>query len=386
MSSNMTTTGGDYVTTPAVGETIMNLFMGSFSVVLVTLFMIVYLVDYYALQRSAKPVVVNNSKLELGTIWKAGSVCEKIRDKLLALTDFTTKDLHKLIIANFVSLIVYMLFFTLSLLPDVDNVTMAWISSLYIALYGVTKAISAAYFIVRYQVTAKELRVTPKYLIPVLWVANLFAFLNMFISLFSDPPYVQLISVSGGLATTLMFIISYCSIEIVLLFLLISPLSKHLNEIKTNLNSSMAQLPPAERSVIAGSNTVKEERKRIKLLARVVQIAILACAVSVILTAFENIIYCIAFYIFPDETPVNGYFVWRDVYNWSCFIEMIICSLTPVFNYSRFKVMWKLQGCRRNEQVEDILIESTGNQSNRNKSKEILHPPSKELPVGLNSI
>jgi hypothetical protein len=357
------------------GEITMNLFMGVFSVVLVTFFMIVYLVDYNALQRNSKNG--SHTKTKLTTVWKAGSCWDKCKDYLQQrFTKFSGKDLHTLIVANFLSLIVYMLFFTLYLLPDLDNLAAAWLASLYIALYGVAKFVSAAYFIVRYQVTAKELQATPKYLISFLWFLNVFAFINMFTSLFSDPPYVELISVSAGYAVAIMFIISYCSIEIILLYMLIRPLSQHIRDLKKNMGSSPPQIGHTRESSDVDSSvpkplSTKEEHHRIKMIERVVRIAIIACALSVTVTAVENIIYCIAFYVYPDVTSDSGYLIWKDVYNWMCYLEVIVCSLTPVLNYSRFKAMWKLQAFWGQDKIEDIGVETTANKSERNSKPEL---------------
>jgi hypothetical protein len=344
------------------GEIIMNDVSAWISFVCVIFYTFVYCVDYYFVKlpldraNTAGGAGDNskNSASKTTRVWVGENTWEAMVKRVIKrIAQPNTKDLHYLILASFISTIFYGLFTALDANQgDVGyTTTMAWFTSLDISLYAVVKAIQTTFFIVRYQLaSAKDLQSPNKLLIPGLWFLNVFAFCCMFASLFSNPPYVEMISERAGFATTILFIIADSSANIIVLYMLISPLSAHVRENKQRLekegklSTTGGVAKTSLDSRRTGFRSEQDELDRIIKVETIIKTATIACAISVSLTMVENIVYCLAFYVYPDTYSSEGYNIWEDLYTWTSVVELIFCSLTPVYNYPRFKEMWRLEG------------------------------------------
>jgi hypothetical protein len=185
----------------------------------------------------------------------------------------------------------------------------------------------------------------------------------------NNPPYVQIITSTLGLILTILFIIAYCMIELTLLYLLLSPIQSHLNDLKESLvmspmhsaKTTQIARPEGEDSKDSVSSravnaTVRLDNVRVQKLEEIFKLAVIACAISVFLTALENVCYCLAFYVYP------GVKLWLAVYNWASYLEMVICSLTPILNYFRFRQMWRMKGLfEREKQSSQVAVSKSVN-------------------------
>jgi hypothetical protein len=339
--------------------------------VLIVFFTFVYCIDYYLVKlpldqdtsggsKSKSRSKLNNSA---GKLRVEDNTCKGMVGRLIQrVTNLTSKDLHYLILASFVSSILSGLFSAL----DVDqgdprsfSRTKEWITSLDIAFYAILKAVQTSFFIARYQLaSAKDMASHNTLIIPGLWLLNFLGFSSMFVSLLSNPPYVEVISPQAGLATTILFIISDCSANLIVMFLLISPLSAHVHSTKQRLQRegklSFVGSSTSSRSnlnlALLGSSfrSVQDDFDEIIRMEKIVNTAVMTCAASISFTMIENIVYCMAFYVYPT-THSSEVYIWGDLYIWTSVIELTFCSLAPVCNYPRFKEMWRLEGLWKSE-------------------------------------
>jgi ABC-type multidrug transport system fused ATPase/permease subunit len=340
---------------PSAGEDFklkaVNLASAWVCVLFVLVFMVIYLIDHQYSGASSTPRAAHsrhhsrNSSLNMmisslahsihhersASMTVSYSITDRLRNFKRQLEAPNAAVLHSLTISNFVLSAIYQLCFALQLTPGFGEYLLRWFSSLNISLYALTKFVCTAFFILRIQVTFKQYRTQPPLIIS-LWLLNLSAFVCIFASLCSNPPYVMVISKDAGFVLTIAFIILDGTANLILLFLLNSALGKKMKKIKASQSSMQAQLPS---EMIA-------EQKRIDAVENIIRIAMVTCLIAVMVTEFSNISYCFAFYIHPEKVSIGRINLWRDVYNWGCYVEVLFCSLSPVYNYSRFKKMWML--------------------------------------------
>jgi ABC-type multidrug transport system fused ATPase/permease subunit len=357
------------------------------SMAIIAYFFIVYMTDYYYAVSSPSGLLAGHARSKSKTsspaiIWQKypyESYVEYFNRVILArFSEPTLQDLHNYIIANFVFVLLARFVSALSFLDDrLSWNTLATLTSLETAFYAACKFCQTGFFIVRYQLTARELRSPNRGILILLWLVNALSFFFMFASLFSNPPYFSWISEDAGLSLTILFIIGDIIANVVVLYLLIAPISQHVRELKKKYANEPKNVDPNARTLTSQGIAVKNEKERIKKFKKVVKTAIMACGLCLTVTVLVNAFWLIAYYFETNVYSGQGFNVWLSVYNTFTALDYSVCSLSPVFNYPRFAQMWKFEVCTSTPEEEDLITgdNSTGTSGGQTVEK------TKPIPV-----
>jgi hypothetical protein len=113
-----------------------------------------------------------------------------------------------------------------------------------------------------------------------------------------------------------------------------------------------------------------QEFRRIRMFRSIIRKAMLTCVIAIALTLLDNIVYCLAFYVYPNVTTSDGkYLIWFDVYTWVLNIESLICGLLPMLNYKRLKHMCTCLGHGDEQEADPLVIKRSIEKTSFMKTK-----------------
>jgi hypothetical protein len=249
--------------------------------------------------------------------------------------------LHYFAVANFFFNFFEILMYMITYMPNLQDQDYAWLYSLNISGYGACKFALGGFYIVRYQLTLREFDEEHPQMVKSLWSLNVIAFFCTFISQFNDPPYIEMVPQSVGFSGTLLFAVFDTIMNGVLLYNFIHPIAIHMKNLKADIEVQTGGKHSGE--IVNGANA---EGKRLASLKSVINWCIITCAISCTLTIADNLIYCLAYYVYPDVVSEDGnYQVWYVVYVWVLCAESVFCAVMPAANYRSYQAYWKICKC-----------------------------------------
>eukprot|EP00475_Leptophrys_vorax_P033128 TRINITY_DN51826_c0_g4_i1.p1 TRINITY_DN51826_c0_g4~~TRINITY_DN51826_c0_g4_i1.p1 ORF type:complete len:337 (-),score=59.68 TRINITY_DN51826_c0_g4_i1:38-1018(-) len=236
---------------------------------------------------------------------------------------------QRLVFLNFVIIFLSILISTVTLfIPDSPS-WIIWTGNLF---YSIGKFIQTGIFIVRYQLMSISMDMDSSTTLRLVWLANFVALAFNCIA-------------STSLSDDLIAIAMFCFLfvhtltNVTLLSLLLSPLTAHVEVMKKQSQSSSASGDgrPSPAMATAELNRLR----RIQKHQTVIRFTVLSCAVSLIFTIFQSLVFCFANYIKPYPADSHDSSVLMDIYWWTFGAETAVCTYAPLLGYHRFRVMWK---------------------------------------------
>eukprot|EP00475_Leptophrys_vorax_P008831 TRINITY_DN15756_c0_g3_i1.p1 TRINITY_DN15756_c0_g3~~TRINITY_DN15756_c0_g3_i1.p1 ORF type:complete len:218 (+),score=42.91 TRINITY_DN15756_c0_g3_i1:46-654(+) len=175
------------------------------------------------------------------------------------------------------------------------------------------------------------------HIIFVLWSLNVLEFLILMIAAVFNFPSINAV-VPGMTVPSLVWLFMTVDsiVNISVVYLLCSPINAHLKKRQEHiLNKSQI--------VVVRSNHITnvDEATRIKRFQRIVIVAAIGCAVSIFVVVLENIMY----FAHQNSPDLN---VFTEMFFYLSLLEVIVGLVSQLFNYPRFKKMWK------KEKVSDL--------------------------------
>jgi hypothetical protein len=355
--------------------------VGFISVFIITVSMVVYCIDYQMVGSKRKRddknfYATRNPYLEspVGNYETLFAyVIRKVRCYNYILLNPTPKHLHSYTLATFICSVTYVTGYCITVMPNAPFEVMRIASSVDLAFYAAAKLCLGGFFIVRYQITCRDLNQAKSPHILALWGLNLTSFSLQFSTLFSNPPYMEYIDVTYGFYASVIFIFTDSIMHLILLTLFLWPLASHVRELKSQLKSrgplntplgspltrSFADIfsPESTSNNLNGtSRTLRDEKHRIKMFEKVIRRAALSDALAIIFTILENSFYLISVYNISATASAQSITnFWTIIFGYTSDLEAIVCALSPVMNYGRWATMWFSCLCFKSvEEVEKL--------------------------------
>jgi hypothetical protein len=306
--------------------------------VLLLIILIVYVVDlfkhgYTALQKISRqtPGAIEFHKPANVIEW-IQLVLYKVKKRVIHPTPLT---LTRFTLANCITTVLYIFFTQMSDYlqngADADPALFLPFGSLSTLTFMIAKFCLSGFYIDRYQLTASELQQFRPAVVMWLWFLNVCGAVCTFLPGLSWPPYINVVDEEIAYAVVILYPVLDAILNFILLFMLVKPISEHVNNLKLQIQNNSA----------SENKKTKEEHKRIRKFQRIIWRTIFTCACSVVITVVANVIYAKAFYTdaYYDVDQLGNH-TWYTCYIVLMCIEAVSCSLLPLANYPRFKVMW----------------------------------------------
>jgi hypothetical protein len=343
-------------------EEIMSITITAISSFLILVFFVMYLVTYYCYNGKVLLARIPHSPTR-STQLVQRDCCYQVYWRYLWMdfVSFFSRPspyfLHYFAVGNFFFNFFQILMVMLTYLPNLQDQDYAWLYSLNISGYGACKFALGGFYIVRYQLTLREFDDESPKLVMLLWSLNAVAFLCTFISQFNDPPYIDLVPQSIGFSCTLLFAVFDTILNAILLYNFVLPIASHMKKLQQMINIQRGQADVTKKGR-------SEERRRMKSLKEVISWCVITCSISSTLTIADNLIYCLAYYVYPDVVSADGkYYIWYVLYVWVLCAEAVFCAVMPAANYRSYQIYWKICSCRK----QIATKETNGRASNLNK-------------------
>jgi hypothetical protein len=285
----------------------------------------------------------------------------------------TWKHLHRYTIGVSVCTIVYVSGYCITVSPSVPFKIARVASSFDLAFYAFTKLLLGAFFIVRYQITSRDLnRPRPMHIFG-LWMLNITSFCLQFSTVFANPPYIDMVNLEYGFVASVIFIGLDSVMHVILLYMFLSPLTKHVQDIKVRLKVGSSQNIAGMNSVhkesdfgsvqlraAASKSVIQNDAKRIEQFENIIRKASISDALAVFFTILENTFYVILVYnvnaTLMAQAEASATF-WSIGFGYASDLEALICALCPILNYGRWLSMWSVCFRERNDSELEVLKE-----------------------------
>eukprot|EP00475_Leptophrys_vorax_P017691 TRINITY_DN24299_c0_g1_i1.p1 TRINITY_DN24299_c0_g1~~TRINITY_DN24299_c0_g1_i1.p1 ORF type:complete len:288 (+),score=56.70 TRINITY_DN24299_c0_g1_i1:139-1002(+) len=282
-----------------VAEFAIDVGVGVLTIIIVFVLMLVYLLDL-PIYESGKPTPPDRTPHAHQSIQQQPTenwvrfVC---RSAIHKLQNPVFEDLNKFTAMNFITILLSNVSTIIEVAPHLHRIVLVALSTIEDFCYSFSKFAQTGFFILRFQLTAKSLRILDVKLVGFLWGLNLLAFLCMFAGILNDPPNILILSNEVGMMSIVVFLIADSIANIIVLYMSVSPIAMHLRVLKRQDTSNLE----ASLQSIHKSNNGLHDPTKIKKFERIVKVSVMTCAASITVTVMENVFTYWHFMFKPEK-------------------------------------------------------------------------------------